>query len=142
MWRIASNTKQMSVVRRYYDEALNSHVERLDAILADSFVEHEVVPGLPPTREGLKQKYVQLRAGFSDLRFMVEDLVPSSDRIAARVQVSGTHDGVFMGQPPTGRRFVVTAVGIFRVAHGRIVEHWGVFDQMSMLAQLGALPHA
>jgi predicted ester cyclase len=135
MWGNASNTKQMSVVRRYYDEALNADLERLDAILADSFVEHEVVPGLPPTREGLKLKYAQLRAGFSDLRFTVEDLIPSGDRITARVQVSGTHDRAFMGQPPTGRRFVVTAMGIFRVTHGHIVEHWGVFDQMSMLAQ-------
>lgn len=141
MWGQARKDKQAQIVRRYYDEALNLGDWRsLDALLADTFVEHEYVPGLHPTREGLKQKYTQLRAGFSDLRFTVEDLVSSGDRVAARVQVSGGHDGVFMGRPATGQRFAVTAVWIFRLARGRIVEHWGLFDQMSMLAQLGAIP--
>jgi predicted ester cyclase len=44
-----------------------------------------------------------------------------------------------MGRPPTGRTFEVTSVGIFRVAGGRLAEHWGVFDQLGMLGQLGAL---
>jgi predicted ester cyclase len=45
-----------------------------------------------------------------------------------------------MGRPPTGRSFEVNSLGIFRFDDGRISEHWGVFDQMGMLAQLGAFP--
>jgi predicted ester cyclase len=59
--------------------------------------------------------------------------------VAARVTVRGTHDGEFMGRPATGRSFAVTSVGIFRISDGRIAEHWGVFDQLAMLGQLGAL---
>ena len=65
-------------------------------------------------------------AGFPDFGFTVEDLFRADDRVAARVTVRGTHEGEFMGRPPTGKRFAVTSVGIFRIADGRIAEHWGV----------------
>jgi steroid delta-isomerase-like uncharacterized protein len=129
-----------SLVRDYYLAALNlGRFDRLDTLLTDDFTDHETMIGIPPTRDGLKTKYGLLRAGFSDFRFSLEDLVPDRDRVAVRVTVSGTHDGDFMGRPPTGRTFEVTSVGIFRVAGGRLAEHWGVFDQLGMLGQLGAL---
>jgi predicted ester cyclase len=58
--------------------------------------------------------------------------------VAVRVTVRGTHEGEFMGRPATGRQFAVPSAGIFRIADGRIAEHWGVFDQLTMLGQLGA----
>jgi predicted ester cyclase len=86
-----------------------------------------------------RQRYALLRAGFSDFGFTVEDLFSTGDRVAVRLTVRGTHDGEFMGRPPTGQQFAVASVGIFRSADGRIIEHWGVFDQLAMLGQLGAL---
>ena len=81
-----------------------------------------------------------LRAGFPDFGFTVEDLFSAGDRVAARVTVRGTHDGDFMGRlaQAAGQQFAVASVGIFRIANGRIAEHWGVFDQLAMLGQLGA----
>ena len=128
------------LVRRYYEEALNlGRFDRLKDLLTDEFVDHEELRGIPPTRDGLEQKYTLLRAGFSDFGFTIEDLFSAEDRVAARVTVRGTHDGEFMGRPATGRSFAVTSVGVFRIAGGRIAEHWGVFDQLAMLGQLGAL---
>jgi steroid delta-isomerase-like uncharacterized protein len=128
------------LVRRYYEEALNpGRFELLDGLLSEDYLDHEELRGIPPTRDAVARKYTLLRSGFSDFRFAVEDVLPARDRVAVRVSVRGTHDGDFMGRLPSGRTFGVTSVGIFRVADGRLVEHWGVFDQLSMLAQLGAL---
>jgi len=128
------------LVRSYYQEALNlARFDRLDDLLAEEFLDHEELRGIPPTRDGVNQKYRMLRAGFSDFGFTIEDLFSAGDRAAARVTVRGTHDGEFMGRPATGRSFAVTSVGIFRIADGRIAEHWGVFDQLAMLGQLGVL---
>ena len=53
-----------ALVRRYYEEALNpGRFDRLDDLLTNGFVDHEELRGIPPTREGLKQKYTMLRAG-------------------------------------------------------------------------------
>jgi steroid delta-isomerase-like uncharacterized protein len=137
--RPQTTTIMRALVVAYYEALTGGRLEGLDSLLDDDFVEHELVAGLPPTRDGLKHKYTMLRGGFADLRFSPEDILPYGDRIAVRVTVRGTHYGDFMGRPPTGRSFEVTSVGVFRIAGERIVEHWGVFDQMAMLAQLGAM---
>jgi predicted ester cyclase len=42
-----------------------------------------------------------------------------------------------MGIAPTGNRIEVTAVGIWRVAEGKIAEAWLVYDALGMMHQLG-----
>lgn len=131
------------IVRSYYEDALTpGNWALLETLVAEHYVEHEQLFNLPPTRAGLRQKYELLRSGFPDLQFVVEDLFAAGDKVAARVSVKGSHTAPFMGRTPTGRSFAVTSVGIFRIDQMQIVEHWGVFDQFTMLMQLGALPVA
>lgn len=134
-------TSNESLVRRYYEEALSrADWAVLEKIIAPGFVEHEIVPNISPTRDGLKQKYTLLRSGCPDLRFVVEDLFGKDDRVAARVSVLGTNTQPFLGRPASGRSFTASTMSIFRLTGGQIVEHWGVFDQLAMMSQLGALP--
>ncbi len=60
--------------------------------------------------------------------------------MAARITIRGTHQGPFLDIAPTGKQITVDAIDIFRFASGKIVDHWGVTDQMSMMQQLGAIP--
>lgn len=135
------STDNETIVRRFFTDAL-SHADwdLLDTLVAADYREHEIVPGLPPVRDSLKQKYDLLRQGCPDLRFEVEELLASGDRVAARVTVRGTNTAPFLGHPATGRAFAADKLSIFRIAGGQIVEHWGVFDQMAMLVQLGLFP--
>jgi len=45
-----------------------------------------------------------------------------------------------MGMPPTSKSISVGVIDIFRIAEGKIVEHWGLADMMGMMQQLGAMP--
>lgn len=128
------------LIRNYYEALSSGNLERLDTLVSEDFVDHEQLMGIPSTRAGLKQKYALLRSGFPDLSLAVEDLMCAGEQVAVRVTVRGTHAAAFMGKPPTGLSFEVTSTGIFCLANARITEHWGVFDQMGMLAQLGAFP--
>ena len=127
-------------IRWYYEALSTGNLNNLDTLVSEEFVDHEQLPGIPATRPGLKQKYSLLHTGFPNLHFVVEDLMCVGEQVAVRVTVRGAHAAAFIGRPPMGRTFAVTSVGIFRFAGGRITEHWGVFDQMGMLAQLGAFP--
>ena len=80
------------------------------------------------------------RGAFPDLEFVAEDMIAEGDKVAARITVRGTHKGPFLDIAPTGKQVSVNAIDIFRFANGKIVEHWGVMDQMSMMQQLGAIP--
>lgn len=77
---------------------------------------------------------------FPDHRFGVEDAVADGDTVAVRGSCSGTHEGEFLGIPPTGERFAVQQVHWFRVADGKVAEHRAVRDDLGMVRQLGAIP--
>jgi predicted ester cyclase len=80
-----------------------------------------------------------LHAGFGELRFDVEDEIAEGDKVVQRVTMSGRHTGPLMGREPSGRPFAVRHVYIWRIADGKIVEHWGSRDDLGLLAQVGLL---
>jgi predicted ester cyclase len=112
----------------------------LDELLAPEFVDRSPLPGVPPTRDGLKQSAITLKTAFPDLHYVIEDSIGSGDRIVHRLTASGTMKGDFMGMPATGKRATWTEIHIGRGVNGRLTEHWGLVDQQGMLAQLGSVP--
>ncbi|MGZ4288739.1 MAG: ester cyclase [Solirubrobacteraceae bacterium] len=127
--------------RRLYDLLNAGDVEAFGALLADGFVEHEVAPGLAPTKEGVLEFFRIYRAAFPDLRMDPEDVLASGDKVVARVRATGTHEGEFMGMPPTGKSVDVQVIDIMRFADdGLVHEHWGVVDMLAMMQQLGVVP--
>jgi len=116
----------------------------LDGVIdrfAENFVEHERVPGFPSGREGTRQLFAMMHAAFPDMRWEAEDVLADGDKAVARVRFSGTNDGEFMGMPATGKAVSVQVIDIVRFGEdGRALEHWGVFDMMGLMQQIGAVP--
>ena len=121
-----------TVARRLIEEGFNQG--NLD--ICD--VEHQNFgPGHAPGAEGVKAVISSLRRGFSDFHLAIEDLTVDGDKVWLRMAGSGTNDGPFMGNPPTGRRMRTDVFDVIRVRDGKIVEHWGVPDRLGTLFQLG-----
>jgi predicted ester cyclase len=74
--------------------------------------------------------------GIPDLKVAIEVLVATKDHVAASFVYSGTQQGVLFGVPPTGKSLRFTSCDIFRVARGKIAEHWGMGDIAGVLAQI------
>jgi len=130
-----------TTMRRVYDLLNAGDVDGFGALLADDFVEHEELPGLAPTKEGVKDFFKAYLAAFPDLRMTAEDVLASGDKVVARVRATGTHQGEFMDMPATGKSIDVQLVDIIRFGDdGLAHEHWGVFDTMTMMQQLGVVP--
>ena len=131
--------------KRLVRGALVEIYERGDLELANELVhpdfeDHEPAhPEHPTGPESVQQTVRGLRDAFGDLRFEIEDEIAERDRVVQRVTMSGRHTGPLMGREPTGRKFAVRHTYIWRVAGGRIVEHWGSRDDIGLLAQLGLL---
>ena len=128
--------------RRLIEEGFNAgDLSVADAVTAPDLAEHqEFGPDHAPGAEGVRAVISSLRRAFSDFHLQIEDLAVSGDTLWARLTAMGTHDGPFMGHPPTGRRMRATVFDAIRVADGRMVEHWGVPDRLSVLHQLGIVP--
>ena len=128
-------------MRRMYELINAGDIDGFGACLADDFVEHEEMPGLEPSKAGVKQLFHMYRAAFPDLRMDVQDVLVSGDKAVARVRATGTHQGEFLGMPATGKSIDVQLIDIARFDDdGLACEHWGVFDAMAMMQQLGAIP--
>jgi len=74
---------------------------------------------------------------FPDFHHEINDMVAEDDRVTARVTLTGTHNGEFMGIPPSGNKIEYNAFLTARFSDKRIVELWGVADMMTLMQQLG-----
>lgn len=112
---------------------------RADKIFADDLVAH--VSGAPPLDRAGWKAYVELfRASFPDLRLELNDLIATDDTVVLRVTLRGTHTAAFQGIPATNVRVAFPGIAMHRLKDGRVVEHWGVRDLLSLMQQLGAIP--
>jgi steroid delta-isomerase-like uncharacterized protein len=131
-----------SLVGRFYDEVLNGRsLEVIDEIAAEDYIENDPLPGQGEGRSGLRDR-VSMLVGALEARFTVEDVVSEGDRVVVRWRNRGTHVEPFLGLPASGRPFDIAGIDIYRVADGRLAEHWHVVDQLAMLTQLGFIPAA
>lgn len=115
-------------------------LEAVEKFFSPDFQEHEDGPGKDRGREGLKDIVRTVRGAFPDLRVKVEAISEDGDQTWARVTFSGTNTGELMSHPPTGRQATWTAIDQCRYADGKLVEHWGVVDLLSMMQQIGMMP--
>jgi steroid delta-isomerase-like uncharacterized protein len=130
-----------STMRRLYELISAGDIDGFGDLVAEDFVEHEETPGLERSKEGVKQFFRMYRAAFPDLRMEAQDVLVSGDKVVARVRGTGTHQGEFMGMPATGKSIDVQLIDIIRFGDdGLAREHWGVFDALALMQQLGAVP--
>lgn len=128
------------LIRKFYEDVLVAgDQDALDEIATPNYIEHDPLPGQGDGLQGLKERTTMLRESLA-VRFTIEDVIQSDDKLVVRWTNSGTHVGEFLGIPPTKKSFSVAGIDIYRLEGGRLAEHWHVIDQLSMLQQLGLLP--
>lgn len=135
-----STTATHDLVERFYDEVLNKRrVDVIDEIAVEDYVENDPLPGQGEGRQGLRDRVSMLISALQPV-FTVEDVVAEGDRVAVRWRHSGRQVSPFLGLPASDKSFEIAGIDFFRVAGGRLAEHWHVVDQFAMLVQLGFVP--
>jgi steroid delta-isomerase-like uncharacterized protein len=130
-----------TTMRRAYELINEGDIDGFGDLIADGFVEHEELPDLVPGKEGVKEFFRMYLEAFPDLHMEVQDLIADGDKAVARVVVTGTQTGEFMGVPASGKRIEVPLIDIMGFDDaGKVCDHWGVMDMLSMLQQLGVVP--
>ena len=137
-----STEQNKELARRIVEEIFNQgNIGLTDELLASDFIEHEELPpGMPHDREGVKQITIMFRNAFPDFHATIDGIVAEGDTVVIRQTWSGTHEGEFMGIPPTGKSVSFGVIDMIRIAEGACLEHWGQMDSMRMMQQLGAIP--
>ena len=92
------------------------------------------------TDEVLKEHIVMFETAFPGYQLTAKEMVAEGDRIAVRIEFTGTHTGDLMGIAPTDKPVTIEIAMIYRIENGKIVEHWMLADQLTMLQQIGVIP--
>ena len=129
---------------RRFTELFSTGDEALaDEVLSPEVVMHGSVPGGElDGREAVKRFVAGYRTAFPDNTSTVQQQIAEGDTVVTRWCARGTHRGEFGSIPPTGREYETNGVTIERVADGRIVEVWAVWDGLELLSQLGIAPES
>ena len=125
------------VVRRIYEEAINTgRLELLDQLISDAYE----VPDGAQGKVAFRTNVAELRAGFPDIRFTIEDVIAEGDRVAVRWSWIATHRGTFRHIAPTGKRVTNSGIAIYQLEDGKVVRSWLETDRLGALQQMGAAP--
>jgi steroid delta-isomerase-like uncharacterized protein len=111
-----------------------------DGKIDEAWIGYHPFAGPGPYPERVGRGIAAMSKAFPDLRMAEADSVKEGDKVALRWLLSGTHKAEFMGVAATGKRVEAMGMDIVRVASGEIVEHWGEFDAVGLLRQIGVIP--
>ena len=134
-----STDENKANVRRGFEAVNQKKLAVFDELLNPDVVVHNAsttVQGL----EAYKQFLSMYITAFPDLQFTIEDIIAEGDTVVVRYTTRGTHQGNFMGIPPTGKQVSGTGMFIDRIVNGKGVEQWFHTDDLGLLQQLGVIP--
>ena len=139
---MSADVDNKAIVRRLYEEVWNKRkLEVVSEVISPSHALHAPnISGSSIGPEAYKRQILLFLAGYSDLRFTIEDIIAEQDKVVACWTFSGTHEGDFMGVPATNRRVSVDGMTIHHIAGGKIMDSYSNWDALGMMQQLGVVP--
>ena len=135
--------KNKQIVRQYF-EAFDRHdTERIGQLVSSTDYSFHLL-GMPPMDwNGHKQVIVAFINAFPDVHHDIVDMVAEGeDKVAIRMNVTGTHKGEFQGIPQSGKKVSFGRMFFFTIIDGKITEIWVSLDMMGLMQQIGAIPTA
>ena len=127
--RMSSLDANKTLVRRLFEETFPSgDPTAVRALVATAILDHDPMPGQPQGVEGIEWVVTTLHDAHPDLQFTVDDILAEADRVAIRWTLRGTNTGPMLGQAPSGQPVKQSAVVMFRIADGKIIERWAGYS--------------
>ena len=127
-----------AIIRSLFEALNEQNLALLDELVAPDYVDHTIqIKGL----EGLKRYIPMLPKAFPDLRETIEDIIAEGDKVWIHFKVTGTHRGVYRELAPTGKKFTIRAVSIYRIVDSKVVEREAIYDMLDYYKQLGVIEY-
>lgn len=134
--------KNKTTLKNIYKVFETGNFNELDNYIAENIVEHTPDPLVQGTGLNyVKDLFKAYRTAFPDLKFNINDILTESDRIVAYITMTGTNQGTIMGKSATNKKVKCDGFDLVKFnKDGKVAEHWGVWDNLTMMTQLGFVP--
>lgn len=138
MSMISVSEAAKAIVRRNTEEVQGQgRFDVFEELFAEDFVDHTTQPGTTPDKAGVRKLYTYMREAFPDFHAEIHWQLADGDRVTTFKTYHGTHEGIFLGIAPTHRKVQFETVDVMRVQDGKITDHWGVGNLLSLMQQIG-----
>ena len=138
MSNVSSSEAAKAVVRRNTQEVQGEgRFDVFDELFAENFIGHTPQPNTTPDKAGVRKLYRYVRAAFPDFHPEIHWQLADGDRVRTYKTYHGTHEGAFLGVAPTHRKIHFETVDVMRVQQGKITDHWGVGNLLSLMQHIG-----
>jgi serine phosphatase RsbU (regulator of sigma subunit)/predicted ester cyclase len=125
-----------SLVRRFLAAHAEGDLDTLEEMLAPDFVDHNLLSGQQPGRDGYLWAFTEYHAAYSDTHYLIEKQVAEGDEVVTSFSVSAAHDrGEWMGLMPTGQKFEALLILIHRIAGDKITDEWAQGSGLAEVTQ-------
>ena len=134
-----TSTPLISEYEQKWVDGLNSgNVSLADEVFhPDSVIHINGNPQRDLLLDDFKQMVTGLLAAFPDLHFTINDDFSSGEKVSTRWTAKGTNTGAFGEMQATGKVVEIEGLIIDYVVNGKVAKRWELWDQMSMMQQLG-----
>jgi steroid delta-isomerase-like uncharacterized protein len=126
------------IVKRFFEEFNKGNMEIFNELCAPdySFYSPSNNPKPMSREEQIEQEKMNFR-NFPDLNLRIDKLFADGDTVIICFIMTGTHQGEWAGIPATGNKVEISAIEIYRIENGKIVETRQEANYLGLMEQLG-----
>lgn len=135
----ATADQMIRAAKLFYTFWNTGETKYLDAVISSHFIDNTLPESRPQGPEGIREASANFRKSIPDLHCSIEELLIVGDKITARLVFTGTSEGEFMGQQPTGKPIKFIAIDVLHIQKGKLIEDWHLEDNLTLLKQLNII---
>ena len=137
---MANFEENKQILRGWFGAFPDLNDEIFAQFVHEKICNHPVPPSIRDGIDNFKRVIRYILAAVPDQIYHCDALVAEEDLVVARTRWEGTFSGEYLGVQGNGKRFVVGQYHTFRIAGGKLIEHWAVRDDLEVFRQTGVLP--
>lgn len=135
------NSTNKSIVTNFIEEIWNQNqFEKIDNYISTGFIDHSLPPAFPANKEGMILWIIGTGKSFEH-KTIIEDLVCEGNKVMLKMRMQLKHTGVWRGIEPTLLEISTVGYRYYKIADGKISEHWSLLDGNSIENQLKECQH-
>jgi len=131
-----------TVAKKVYEIFQSGEFEELDRYIDNNVLEHSPDPFVKGNGiDYVKELFRTYLAAFPDLKITINHIVAENDIVTAHITLIGKNTGSLMGKLPSNKNINIEGFDMCRMKDRKITEHWGIWDSLALMTQLGYIPN-
>lgn len=126
-------------LRELWERGVGGDLDAIDELYAEDVMYRDPSIELHG-RQNVREYLSSWLEGFPDMEFEFHDMIAEEETVVTYYTARGTHEGDFQDIPATGNHFEGIGMTIDRFEDGEVIEEINVWDNLTLVEQLGVDP--